>query len=258
MMKNFQECSKELVYISSSHSSVTEADRVAGIVIKASQKYQIGNYGLSISHDFTTRITTGLLHGTGVMLNRKDFPAWRNSPSVEIFDLIKAVPHLWTQPMLLPTILLQHHIYRTEKFCVIQLGDRANKLQDLLGMSRAGRLNRLRGPYEDPAGGRPINDAKVSLHNLTGEMKTCIDEVIWFCAVSDWECDCVDFLSHTLDEMQDLVGSCASSVPSEVREIRECIEYLASAAKSLKGHINSGRERLQADFTVVSAQRHKL
>jgi hypothetical protein len=45
--------------------------------------------------------------------------------------------------------------------------------------------------------------------------------------------------------------------PLETRELRECIGYLALAAKGLKGHNNSGRERLQADFTVVSAQRHK-
>lgn len=118
-------------------------------------------------------------------------------------------------------------------------------------------MNRLRGPYEDPAGGRPIKDPKINLHNLTGEMKNCINEAIWFCEVSDWECDCVDFLLRKLDEAKDLVRSRADSVPLETRELRECIGYLALAAKGLKGHNNSGRERLQADFTVVSAQRHK-
>lgn len=231
---------------------------MAGIVIKASQKYQVGNYGLSISHDFTTRITTGLLHGTGVMLNRNDFPAWPNCPSIEIFDLIKAAPHLWTHPMLLPTILLQHHIYRAEQFCTTQLDDRANNLQNQLGMSRAGRLNGLRGPYMDPAGGRPIQDTKVSLHNLTGEMNTCITELIWFCQVSEWECECVHFLSRTLDEVVDLTANRADLVLLETREIRECIEYMTSAAAGLKGHNNRARERLQADFNVVSAQLHQL
>jgi hypothetical protein len=221
---------------------------VTAIVINASQKYQIGNYGLSLSHDFTTRITTGLLHGTGVMLNRNDFPAWRDSPSVEIFDLISAVPHLWTRAMLLPTILLQHHIYRAEEFCTIQLDDRAYNLQSQLGMSRAGRLNGLRGPYEDPAGERPIKDTKVNLHNLTGEMNTCITEMIRFCHVSDWQCDCVDFLLRTVDEV---AGPMGTRVESGTREIRECIEYLVSAAKGLRGRNNRGRERLQADFNVV-------
>jgi hypothetical protein len=191
------------------------------------------------------------------MLNRNDFPAWRDCPSVEIFNLIKSVPHLWTQPMLLPTILLQHHIYRVEKFCTIQLEDRANNLQNQLGMSRAGRLYGLRGPYEDPAGERPIKDAKVNLHNLTGEMNTCITEIIWFCGVSDWECDCVDFLSRTLGEV---IGSRATGAqcPTETREIQECIEYLPSAATGLKGHNNRARERLQADFNVVRSPKTLL
>jgi hypothetical protein len=254
MTKRFQESFKELVLCLHLMDlficrNATEVDYIAGIVIKASQKYQVGNYGLSISYDFTTRITTGLLHGTGVMLNRNDFPAWRNCPSIEIFDLIKAVPHLWTHPMLLPTILLQHHIYRAEHFCTTQLDDRANNLQRQLGMSRASRLSGLRGPYPDPAGGRPIQETKINLHNLTGEMNTCITELIWFCQVSEWECECVHFLSRTLDE--DLVLS-------KTREIRECIEYMTSAAVGLKSHNYRGKERLQADFNVVSAQLHQL
>lgn len=252
-MRKFQENSKELVILHSSHSFSRDADGPSGIVIKASQKYQIGNYVLSISHDFTTRMTTGLLHGTGVMLNRKDFPAWEDSPSVEIFDLIKAVPHLWTQPMLLPTILLQHHIYRAEIICTINLGDKANNLQRQLGMSRAGRLSNLRGPYEDPGGARPIKDTKVNLHNLTGEMNTLITEVIWLCQVSDWQCDCVEFLLRTLDETVKSQEFRADSVSSETGEIRECIEYLTSASQGLRGNNNRGKERLQADFSVVGA-----
>ncbi|KIN06847.1 hypothetical protein OIDMADRAFT_139651 [Oidiodendron maius Zn] len=224
-----------------------------GIVVKAAQKYQVGNYGLSLSHDFETHVTTGLLHGTGVMNNRNDFPAWKESPSVEIFDLIKSVPHLWSQPMLLPAILLQHHISRAEIFCTLHLDDKANRLQNQLGMSRAGRLHLLRGPYGDPAGERPIKDTKVNLHNLTGELNTCITELIRFCRVSDWECDCVEFLARTLDEVASTAEFHAYSNLPEAREIRECIEYLASAAKGLKGHNNKTKERLQADFNVLSS-----
>lgn len=173
-----------------------------GFVIKAPQKYQIANYGLSMSHDFITGLTTGLLHGTGVMTNRNDFPAWRDSPSVEIFDLLCAVPHLWNHPMLLPTILPQHHIYRTEQFCTIQLEDRANHLQHQLGMSRAGRLNRIPGPFEDPSADKSIKETKVNLHNLTGEINTLIVEMTWFNQVSDWECGIIEFLSRILDEVR--------------------------------------------------------
>jgi hypothetical protein len=182
------------------------------------------------------------------MLNRKDFPAWEDSPSIEIFDLIKAVPHLWGHPLLLPTIILQHHVYRTEHFCTIHLEDRVGYVQRQLGMSRAGRLNGLRGPYEDPAGEKSIKDTKVNLHTLTGEVNTLITETIWFNRVSDWECDCIDFLSHTLDE---ITVSSGVHVDSGTKEIRECIEYLDSVAKGLRGHNIREKERVQADFNVV-------
>lgn len=185
------------------------------------------------------------------MLNRGDFSSWRDNPSVEIFDLIKAVPHLWMQPMLLPTIILQHHIYRAEGFCTIQLDDRVNKLQSLLGMSRAARLSGLEGPYEDPAGERPIKDTKVNLHNLTGEMNTCLTELILFCQVSEWEQDCVAFLIRTLDEVTAPIGSSINSALLGNREIRECIEYLVSVTAGLNGHNIRAKERLQADFNVV-------
>jgi len=184
------------------------------------------------------------------MLNRNDFPVWPESPSVEIFDLIKSVPSLWTKPMLLPTILLQHHFYRAESFCTIQLEDRVSNVQHQLGMSRAGRLYR-NGPYKNPVGKRPIKDIKVNFHNLTGEMNTCITETVWFCRLSNWQCDCIDFLARILDEVAGPIGAQADSSSQETREIRECIEYLASAARGLKEHNNHSKERMQADFNVV-------
>jgi hypothetical protein len=144
-------------------------------VIKACQKYQIGSYGLSMSHDFTTGITTGLLHGTSGMPNKNAYPALRDNPWAEIFDLLENIPHLWNHPLLLPTILLQHDVYRTDSFCTILLDERANNLQHQLGVSCANGLNVLRGPYE-PADG-PTKHAKIDLHNLTSEMNTLLAEI---------------------------------------------------------------------------------
>jgi hypothetical protein len=116
-------------------------------------------------------------------------------------------------------------------------------------MSRAGRLNGLRGPDEVPAADRPIKDTKVNLHNLTGEMNTFIIEMIWFTHVSNWECDALDFLSRTMDEVAE---SRNLGLSTGTKEIRECIEYLDSAAKELRGHNIYERDGMQADFNVVS------
>lgn len=229
----------------------TDSGCLPGVVVKVPQKFQIGNYGLSLSHDFTTGFSTGVLHGTGVMRDGADFPMWPKRPSEEIFDMAKAVPHLWTQPMLLPAILLQHYVFRAEFFCSNCLGSRFVDMQRQLGASRAGRLHQA-GPYEDPVGRKTIKETRVNLRNLTGEMSTCLTDITWYCHVSDWQCECLDFLGRTLDEVAGRMDTGdGGSRLRETRELKECIEYLASDARGLRGHNYRWKEVIQADFNVV-------
>ncbi|KAF2189855.1 hypothetical protein K469DRAFT_762544 [Zopfia rhizophila CBS 207.26] len=220
-------------------------------IVKTPQKFQVGNYGLTLSYDFTTGFATGLLLGTGVIQGGADFSVWPKCPSAEIFDLIKAVPSLLAQPMLLPTILLQHHLYRTENFCNFYLGDSYTAILYRLGTNRAGRFH-LAGPYEDPVGEKTIKETRVNLRNLTGDMSTFMTEIIWYCKVSDWHCEYVDFLVQTLDYVAGKMGTTnGHSHLSEYREIKECIEYLGSTARGLRRHTTGSRERAEADFGVL-------
>jgi hypothetical protein len=217
-------------------------------VVKVPQKYQVGNYCLTMSHDFANGLTTGLLIGTGVTQGGNDFPLWPNCPSAEIYDLIKAVPSILAQPMLLPTILLQHHLSRSEEFCRLHLGDSHRVIQQQLGMSRAGRLSK-RGPLGDLVGEKTIKETRVNLRNLTGEISTFITEVIVYCSISEWYCDCVDFLRRTLDET---AAKTSTSARAEEREIKECIEYLGSTARGLRRMNTNFKEMANADIGVVS------
>ena len=153
--------------------------------------------------------------------------------------------------MLLPTILLQHHFYRTETFCYFHLGDSYTSIQYRLGASRAGRLH-MAGAYEDPVGEKTIKETRVNLRNLTGELSTFMTEITWYCKISDWHCEYVDFLAQTLDDVAGNMG--ATNDPShlsEHREIKECIEHLGSAARGLRRHNTGSKERAEADFGVV-------
>jgi hypothetical protein len=207
-----------------------------------------------MSYDFSTGFTTGFLIGPGVTQGGFDFPLWPQCPSAEMCDIVKAVPSLLAQPLLLPTILLQHHLSRAQEFCRMHLGDSQRAIQAQLGMSRAGRMSK-NGQFEDPVGKKPIKETRANLRNLTGEISTFLTEISWCCTVSDWHCDCVDFLTHTLD---DIAAKASTSdrgrdgYLSQEREIKECIEYMGSCARGLRRLNNNFKELANADIGVGS------
>jgi len=221
-------------------------------IIKIPQKYQVGNIGLSFSYNVATGFCTGILHGTGLISSANDTTLWPLSPVDELLHTIKALPQLWAQPMLLPTLLLKHNILRVEKYCITNLGDRYLSIQRQLGTSRAGRLHRA-GPYGDIVGDGSIQAAKVNLRNLTGDISTFMTEITWFCQVSEWQCDCVDFLDRTTDEIENLLSkSNDSGWVNGLKELKDHLAYLGSVAKTVRGQNLGGKDVITSDFSVVS------
>jgi hypothetical protein len=100
------------------------------LVLKAPQKYEIANYGLSVSFDVKTRWTTALLYGESVtetswravgrhtpkVLKEKD--SWEfQSPKQQILKLLRSSTLPWNHPLLLPCSLMSDHLYRMKAFC---------------------------------------------------------------------------------------------------------------------------------------------
>jgi hypothetical protein len=216
-------------------------------VIRAFQKYQVANYGLAVSFDFRTGFSTGILHGTGVVNSELDFFLWHKTPSAELFDAIEASAVMSAEPLYLPVILLQHHLYRTKVFCTVHMENDYNRIQAQLGTTRAGRLHTL-GEYQDPVGNKTINEARVGLRNLTGELSTFMTESIWFCQISDWHVEYINFLSDAFEHVSKKPGR---PQEDEQRNIRDAIEYLRTSVQGLKRCTGGAKERAAVDFTVV-------
>ncbi|KAI0480008.1 hypothetical protein F4859DRAFT_478090 [Xylaria cf. heliscus] len=214
------------------------------MIIKAHQKFQVGNYGLAFSHDFVTGISTGILHGTGVTQYGYDHNLWDMQAAAEVFEHIKAAHHIWTHPLCLPATLLQHHLLRTDYFCTVILSNRGTELQHQLGTVRAGRL--FGGQAQDIATELPVKQAKFNLRELTVEMSSLTFDAIWFCSVSDWQCSCLKLFLDILAEMEYLDKGL-----KETRHIRARIRYLSSLADSIKRYNNAMKENGQADMNVL-------
>lgn len=221
------------------------------MIIKVPQKYQVGNYGVALSYDFSTKFTTALLVGTGIMQDGNDYRIWPKCPSAELFDYIKAVPSLLAEPMILPTILLQHHLYRTDIFCNSHLNSNIDDIQRRLGMNRAGRMH-LAGPARDLVAEKPINEMRDSLRTITSELSTFMTEITWYCKVSEWQCECAAFLAQMLSDVAQKSGGISNVGNTlEYRDIKECIEYLDMAAQALRRQNGGSKERAEADIGVL-------
>lgn len=215
------------------------------MVMKATQKFQIGNYGLAFSHDFATGFSTGILHGTGVTANGRDFDLWSENPASEILEHLKTAYRFWAHPLCLPIVLLQHHLARADYFCTIVLSNKHLDIQRQLGSSRSGRLYGHRA--RNLATELPVHQARVNLKELTIEMSGLIFETTHFRNVSDWQCSCLKLLGEILTELVDLNGS-----STDVRSMRATIRYLLSSAESLYRYNNGLRENSNADMNIVS------
>ncbi|KAF2009029.1 hypothetical protein BU24DRAFT_497592 [Aaosphaeria arxii CBS 175.79] len=218
------------------------------IILKTPQKFQVGNYGLAITHDFTTGISTGILHGTGVIANANGYSLWRDTAGIEILDLLKEVQQEWTLPLCLPTVLLNHHILRTDYFCSIILGNQHTELQSQLGTTRAGRLAGRKG--HNIATEKPFQQAKVNLRDLTVGLSSLLFDIIWFCSVTEWQCEAVTDLDSILVELSQLAtGNATSNL--QTRSTRAKVRHLTSLAKGLKRQMTAMKEVGQADMSVL-------
>lgn len=213
------------------------------MIIKTHQKFQVGNYGLAFSHDFVTGVSSGILHGTGVTEYGYDYNMWGKQAAAEVFEHIKAAHHTWTHPLCLPAALLQHHLLRTDYFCTVILSNRGMEVQRQLGTVRTGRL--FGQQARDIATELPVQQAKISLRELTVSMSSLTFDAIWFCSVSDWQCSCLKLFLEVLDEMEGL--------DKGLKGARLMRTNLSSLADSIKRHNNGMKENSQADMSVVRA-----
>jgi hypothetical protein len=174
---------------------------------------------------------------------------WPKSQTEEIIAQIQSCSALWSHPMLLPNILLYHHLVRAERFSFLKLSEKVVDIQSELGVNRAGRLSATNRPVEDVVGKGTINQTKLNMRVLTSEMSTLITDIIWFVHVSQWQCDCTEFLSKVMNDLPKVLPQRSVGMSAE---IQESIEYMASAAKILSSYNNGLRNVMESELSVVN------
>jgi hypothetical protein len=227
------------------------------IVLKAPQKREIANYGLSLSHDVESHTTTALIYGAEVlnrpqnqdkaqMYNLKPrMYNWPYSPSFgvpELLDLIRSVPHTWSHPLILPSLLLSHHMFRTRAYVNHGAADETVAIEGELGVTKVGQK------YSHP----PISDRKgpdirFRAEELTSRINTHSTRILFTSRSPDWNLKGTQFVLNLLVYLEpylpDLIGT--------HHELRDLLETNIGFADAAVDDIKNISSRMALQLNVL-------
>jgi hypothetical protein len=151
--------------------------------------------------------------------------------------------------MLLPILLLNHHLSRTEHFTFAALSGKLVGIRDQLGVTRAGRLSEKTRAVQDIVGDKTINLVKLNMRDLTSDMSSVATDIAWFSHTSQWQCDCAEFLDKVMTDWTNFVPQ---NLLGRSNEIQEWIGYAILSAKTLNSYNNNLGDVMGSELSVVS------
>lgn len=169
---------KSLIFVRCQYAAADSPDTI----LKAPQKREIFNWGLSLSYDVETSMTTAFLYGTGLHHLSSDGCRPQNQnrgrcPIVALVQSIKAGFLAWDHPMLLPCLFLSEHLNRIIFFTTHgKVLTETVDIEAQLGVTKVGhsvyRENAGRGPDawqpNDPPNGLGKTNPIASHRNNVG------------------------------------------------------------------------------------------
>jgi hypothetical protein len=231
------------------------------ILLKVPQKYEIANYGISVSFDVHSRMTTALLFGesvTNFVYDRQKATAQPHtpdhvSPFNRLVEYLKNSRLSWDHPLLLPSALLADHLSRTRAFCEIRLAAKVYQMEKKIDVTHVGLRNdfgeeglspdfRAEDLDFDPA---PLFDRKRVL-GLTVRLNTLYTRVLFTQGSPTWNKEASQFLGRIHEEM-----------PRHMRKTKngyalsELLEYNANVARALEGVVSSLQSRMELQLNIL-------
>lgn len=184
------------------------------VVIKVTQKVEIANFLLSLSHSFKDKWTTALICGEGVV-RRQSLDSRYSHRLASILALTESSVEFWTHPLLLPVALLRDCRDRTE-ISREALGDMLVDPENDVGVTFAGQARHGRSLENWPAD-IDITSATIGLHSTSAQ-------IVFVGMVCGWPYDCAHFLL-------DSCGQIEERFPSPKRTSVVVDEYLANGVE---------------------------
>ena len=210
------------------------------IVIKAFQKGELGNFTLSLNHNFQNSWTDALVIWTGWTSHehRALDGRWKTRMT-HIIAQLQAVPGLWAHPTCLPLIFMQNYIGRSSDRCN-SINQELVVLDAELGVNQAGR-------FISPVGLSLDWPASLDFKKLTIGLHSANNSVIFVQQACKWAHRCLLFLLRLEDEIK------ALHLPETTlsNSIRESLEYEISVLEGVENSFDALKARAQGATSVL-------
>lgn len=233
------------------------------VLLKVPQKYEIANYGLSISFDVHSRMTTAFLLGESVTnfvyerqkaIDPSQIPEHEHtSPFNRLVEYLKNSSLSWDHLLLLPSALLSDHLIRTRAFCEVRLSKKVYQMEKSIDVTHVGLRNNFgeEGLSPDfraqdlPFDPTPLFDRKRILE-LTVHLNTLYTRVLFTQGSPTWNKEASQFLSHIHEDM-----------PKHMRKTKhgyaltELLAYNANVATALEGIVSQLQKRMELQLSIL-------
>lgn len=220
------------------------------MIIKAPQKREIANFGLTLSYDVSKRLNTALIYGQRLELQ----DSHRYDPDIKHPGLLKLIGNIavaWDNPLVLPCILLSDHIRRTKLYCDFgSVMQETFAIEHLLGVTAVGR-NVQKIPSGSQVGAERQNASSAKsfersmVEELTVRINTQSTRIIFTSRSPRWCIDCSSFILGLADEVAQVAR------PPVHRELKELLQYTINLAEGVQSHVETMRERMNLQLNVL-------
>ncbi|KAF2729631.1 hypothetical protein EJ04DRAFT_580480 [Polyplosphaeria fusca] len=249
-------------YLTFADTARTQLERIS-IILKAPQKREIANYGLSLTHCLSTHTTTALLYGAEVLLRpnsprASEFakeplqhdrqhdgygPLPGSSKPPTFLELLQSTAAYWTHPLLLPILLLQHHTRAIRAFV-----NHGTLVRETVAIERSLGVTRVGHNYTDAA--HTNNQARTlrsKAEELTIRINTHSTRLLftsrspaWNHAASLWMLKLLKDVEAHVPEQREAQG-----------ELRAALEFNAGLAEAAVDDVANMKERMALQLNVL-------
>lgn len=219
------------------------------VVIKYPQVYQLGNLGFSMTHSFSSGNTLAFLHGWSIFRNKNQVTDEKMiSHSERIHMLLEPSISLWRHPLLLPTLLLQEHLFRCEEFTWQSLSSRTRDIEKGLGVTKSGRL--MKTPLAVPKEIKELLTDDEKRIQITSAVNTTLVDTITVIGVLEWDKRLSEFIKGADKELQKYYEDAKININAEM-ELKSAIDHFSCEAISSAEYLSGMRSRLEIQLAVL-------
>ncbi|KAL4976884.1 Alpha/Beta hydrolase protein [Aspergillus desertorum] len=215
--------------------------------------YEIGNYLLSLTYDMSSCWTTALLAGESIVdlasasMNMSSRPSAPLSPCAVVREYLMSSPSLWDHPLVLPCIVLSHHLRRLQDHCNWDLTPAVMGIEAQLGVTRVGRRNFESTPRSPSRlKGGPV--ARTQSEHLTVAINTQLTRVGFTARSPKWNYEASALLGKIVTE----ITTFGPALRFEANEaILGLLDHNINLARSLEDSVLGIQKRLELQLNVL-------